>query len=90
MAHKMVYISLADAACCAKDMPASSPATVFAKVLRLLAMPFLALGDANRAARLRRQAREIPDHLRHDIGLKDLKEQSRLREGENVRFPNWT
>ncbi len=90
MAQKMVYISLADAACCAKDTRASATATIFAKALRLLALPIVALGTANRTARLRWQAREIPDHLRYDLGLDDLKGQSRLQEKPNVRFPDWT
>ncbi|MFY8105367.1 MAG: hypothetical protein ACOVKO_00525 [Elstera sp.] len=90
MAQKMVYISPADAACCAKDTHASATATVFAKAVRLLATPILALSQANQAARLRRQANEIPDHLRHDIGLDDVKGPRPLRENHNVRFPDWT
>ena len=90
MATKMVYISPADAACCAKDTRASATATVFAKALRLLALPIVMLARVNRRARLRHQAHEIPDHLRHDLGLDDARGQSLLRETHNVRFPDWS
>lgn len=90
MATKMVYISPADAACCAKDTRASATATVFGKALRLLALPILALARVNRRARLRQQTHAIPDHLRHDLGLEDIRGQSPLREPHNVRFPDWS
>lgn len=89
MATKMVYISPADAACCAQDTRASARTTVFAKAVRLLAAPFLMLARANRAWRLRTQAEAIPAYLRNDLGLEDSRGQSPLREGHNVRFPDW-
>lgn len=90
MVSKMAYyISPADAACCAKDTRASATATVFAKALRLLALPILVLARANRAARLRRQAEDIPEYLRHDLGLDDLRGQSPLRDSHTIRFPDW-
>ena len=90
MATKMVYISPADAACCAKDTRISAPATVFGKALRLLALPIVVLARLNRRSRLRHQPHEVPDHLRHDLGLEDIRGQSPLREPHNVRFPDWS
>jgi hypothetical protein len=92
MAPKMVFVPHVDAACCADRGQAS--ATVFrpllGTMLRLLRQPFYALARLNRAARDRRLFAEISPKLRRDIGFHDVREQSRLREGENVRFPDWT
>lgn len=86
MAQKTVQVFYAPA----KAACATPQRTVLATIVRALLAPLLWLAAANGRARQRLRFQDLPPDLQRDLGFREESRQSPLREGGNVRFPDWS
>ncbi len=86
MAQKTVQIFHAPT----KAVCATPQRTVFATIGQAVLVPLLWLAAVNGHARQRLRFQDLPPDIRRDLGFREAAEDASLREGGNVRIPDWS